>query len=137
MNGKFVALPWYVDAGLMFYRKDLLEKYGKPVPTTLGGAHRNRQDHPGWRAAGAKDMWGYAWQGKSYEGLTCDAIEWIGSYNGGTIVDTSGKITIDNPEAAEALKVAAGWVDTISPPGVLNYDEELSAAPSRPATRSS
>ncbi|MBL8579486.1 MAG: ABC transporter substrate-binding protein [Mesorhizobium sp.] len=127
VNGKFVALPWYVDAGLMFYRKDLLEKYGKPVPKTwaeLTETAKVIQD--GERAAGAKDMWGYAWQGRSYEGLTCDAIEWIGSYNGGTIVDTSGNITIDNPQAAEALKMAAGWVDTISPPGVLNYDEEAS-----------
>jgi len=31
---------------------------------------------------------------------------------------------VNTPAAAAALDTAAGWVDTISPPGVLNYDEE-------------
>ncbi|MBK1866928.1 ABC transporter substrate-binding protein [Taklimakanibacter albus] len=127
VEGKFVALPWYTDTGLMFYRKDLLEKYGKPVPKTwaeLTETAKAVQD--GERAAGNKDMWGYVWQGKSYEGLTCDAIEWVGSFGGGTIIDEKGNITIDNAKAAEALTLAKGWVNNISPQGVLNYDEESS-----------
>jgi len=39
------------------------------------------------------DMWGYAWQGKAYEGsFPCDAIEWVGRlYGGGNIVDDKGQ----------------------------------------------
>lgn len=127
VNGKFVAQPWYTDTGLMFYRKDLLEKYKKPVPKTWAEfTETAKAVQDGERAAGNKDMWGFAWQGKSYEGLTCDAIEWVSSFGGGTIVDDKGNITIDNADAAAALKQAHGWVNTISPQGVLNYDEESS-----------
>ena len=40
------------------------------------------------------------------------------------IVDADGKITINNPQAAQALDMAKGWIGTISPEGVLNYAEE-------------
>jgi trehalose/maltose transport system substrate-binding protein len=63
-------------------------------------------------------------QGRAYEGLTCNALEWIDSFGGGTIVDASGKPTVDNPKAAEALKLAASWPKAIAPEGVLNYAEE-------------
>jgi trehalose/maltose transport system substrate-binding protein len=51
-------------------------------------------------------------------------LEWVSSYGGGTIVDADGKITINNPNAAKALTMAAGWIGTIAPKGVLNYTEE-------------
>ena len=129
IDGKLLAMPFYIDTGLMFYRKDLLEKYGKQPPKTwdeLTTTAKEIQD--GERKAGNADMWGYAWQGRSYEGLTCDAIEWIASGGGGTILSDKGDVTINNPQTAAALTRARGWIDTISPKGVLNYDEESSRA---------
>jgi trehalose/maltose transport system substrate-binding protein len=76
------------------------------------------------RAAGNKDMWGIVFQGNSYEGLTCDALEWVKSNGGGQIVEPDGSISINNPKAAEAIDMVKGWVGTISPPGVLAYQEE-------------
>lgn len=67
-------------------------------------------------------------QGKSYEGLTCNALEWVASQNGGGFIDANGNITINNPQAAQALNRAAGWIGTISPKGVLGYMEEESRA---------
>lgn len=127
LDDKLVAMPAYMDVGLMFYRKDLLEKYGKTPPKTwdeLAADAKEIQDKE--RAGGASGMWGYVWQAKSYEGLTCDAIELIASNGGGTIIADDGKVTIDNPEAAEAITKAKGWIGTISPEGVMNYDEEAS-----------
>jgi trehalose/maltose transport system substrate-binding protein len=125
VDGKLVAMPWFTDAGLLYYRKDLLAKHGEQPPQTwqeLTETAKKIQDAE--RAAGNNRMWGFVWQGRAYEGLTCNALEWVASYNGGTIVDDSGKITINNPQAVAAIDTAAGWVKTISPEGVLNYTEE-------------
>ncbi|MFO1140481.1 MAG: ABC transporter substrate-binding protein [Paracoccus sp. (in: a-proteobacteria)] len=124
-GGKLVALPLYTDAPALFYRKDLLEKYGKEVPKTwaeLKETAKTIQD--GERAAGQADMWGYVWQGNAYEGLTCNALEWIKSYGGGQIVDPDGTITVNNPQAVAALDEAKSWIGTISPEGVLAHKEE-------------
>lgn len=129
IDNKLVAMPFYIDTGLMFYRKDLLEKYGKQAPKTwdeLTTTAKEIQDSE--RKAGNTDMWGYAWQGRSYEGLTCDAVEWIAAGGGGTILSDKGEVTINNPATVAALTRARGWIDTISPKGVLNYDEESSRA---------
>ncbi|MEJ2516141.1 MAG: ABC transporter substrate-binding protein [Gammaproteobacteria bacterium] len=127
VDGRLVALPWFADVGLLYYRRDLLEKHGEDVPTTW----RELTDtaariQAAERAAGSDRLWGYVWQGRAYEGLTCNALEWVTSHGGGTIVDGQGRVTINNAAAVRALEEAAGWVGAISPPGVLNYAEEES-----------
>jgi trehalose/maltose transport system substrate-binding protein len=125
VDGKLVALPWYTDAGLLYYRKDLLEKYKEKVPTTweeFTATAKKIQDAE--RKAGVADFHGLVFQAKAYEGLTCNAIEWVASHGGGTIVEPDGKVSINNPKAAAGLKMAAGWIGTIAPRGVLNYEEE-------------
>ncbi len=87
VDGKLVALPIYTDAPALYYRKDLLEKYGKDVPTTwedMAATAKEIQDKE--REEGNEDMWGFVFQGNAYEGLTCDALEWVKSYGGGQIV---------------------------------------------------
>ena len=125
IDGRLVALPWWVDVGVLYYRSDLLEQYGFAPPRTwqdLTSTARAIQDAE--RAAGNGRLWGFVFQGKAYEGLTCNAIEWISSFGGGTIVDEAGRITVNNPRAVEALSLAGHWIGEISPKGVLNYDEE-------------
>lgn len=122
---RLVAMPWFADAGILYYRTDLLEQYDEKVPETWDQLTQTAQKiQDAERAAGNDKMWGFVWQGRAYEGLTCDALEWVYSHNGGTIVDQDGKITINNPNAVTAIDKAAGWVGTISPGGVLNYAEE-------------
>lgn len=125
VDGKLVALPMFLGAPALYYRTDLLEKYNQDVPETwqqLTDTSKLIMDAE--REAGNADMYGFVWQGSAYEGLTCDAQEWIHSYGGGRIVELDGSIKINNEKAAEALEMAASWVGTISPEGVLNYKEE-------------
>ena len=125
VRGRLVAMPWLANAGLLFYRKDLLEKHNQKVPTTwteLTTTARRIMDAE--RAAGHDRLWGYVWQGRAYEGLSCNALEWLVSHGAGTVVDSDGRISVRNAQAAQALKTAAGWVGTISPKSVLNYAEE-------------
>ncbi|ANK73424.1 ABC transporter substrate-binding protein [Ensifer adhaerens] len=127
VNGRLVALPVFTDAPALFYRKDLLEKYGKTPPKTwdeLAATAKEIQEKE--RAAGQADLWGYVFQGNAYEGLTCNALEWVKSSGGGQIVEPDGTISINNEKAAAAIDRIKGWVGTISPQGVLAYQEEES-----------
>jgi trehalose/maltose transport system substrate-binding protein len=127
VDGQLVAMPWFVDAGLLYYRKDLLERHGAAVPEQWSDlAATAEKIQVAERQAGNDRMWGFVFQGRAYEGLTVNALEWIASYGGGTIVDGSGKVTVSNPQAASALDLVAGWVGKISPEGVLSYTEEES-----------
>ena len=127
VNGKLVAMPYFTDAPALYYRKDLLDKYGlKPPATWEDMAASAKKIEDGERAAGNKDMWGFVFQGNAYEGLTCDALEWVKSSGGGQIVEADGKISVNNPKAAAALDRVKGWIGAIAPPGVLAYQEEES-----------
>ena len=125
VDGRLVALPLFADAPALFYRSDLLEKYGREVPASWDELTATAEAiQKAEREAGARDLWGFVWQGNAYEGLTCNALEWIASEGGGHIVEEDGRISVNNPEAARAIDRAAGWVGRISPRGVLAYQEE-------------
>jgi trehalose/maltose transport system substrate-binding protein len=126
VDGKLVAIPMYTAAPALFYRKDLLDKHGEKVPATWEELTATAERVMAAERAENPDLWGYVWQGNAYEGLTCDALEWVKSFGGGEIVSPDGTITIDNDKAAAALDTAKSWVGTISPPGVLAYGEEES-----------
>ncbi|HXB71209.1 MAG TPA: ABC transporter substrate-binding protein [Candidatus Acidoferrales bacterium] len=125
VGGRLVSLPLYVNVGMLYYRTDLLKKYGYHQPPAtwdeLESMATNIQR--GQRAAGNPAFWGYVWQGGAYEGLTCDALEWQGSFGGGRIIETDGTISVNNPQAVQALRKAEHWVGSISPMGVLSYTE--------------
>ena len=120
VDGKLIAIPWFVDAGMLYYRKDLLEKYQLKVPETWAELEQAAKTV----MQGEQGIQGYVFQGKAYEGLVCNALEWITSNGGGMLLDNSGKATFNNPQAAAAIDRAKTWIGTISPQGVLGYDEE-------------
>jgi trehalose/maltose transport system substrate-binding protein len=127
VGGKLVALPMFADAPALYYRKDLLQKHGKDVPQTWEEmAATAREIIEAERTEGNSQLWGFVFQGAAYEGLTCNALEWVKSHGGGQVVEADGTISVFNDRAIRALETAASWIGTIAPPGVLSYQEEES-----------
>lgn len=126
ISGKLVAIPLFIDTGLLYYRSDLLRKYGFPrPPTTWEELERMAKViQTGERRSGRKDFWGFVWQGQADEALTCDALEWQSSAGGGRILEADHTIHVSSPQSIQALERAVSWIGTISPPGTVAYDED-------------
>lgn len=126
-GGAMHALPWYLDAGMLYYRKDLLDAAGIAVPASWSGlvAAAQKLLHAGKAADG------FNWQAKQAEVLVCDLVEFIGS-NGGSILAPDGKtVTIAEPNAIEAVQFMADTFGKyrITPKAVLSWDEVPSELP--------
>ncbi len=123
IGGKLVAMPWFGDFGILYYRTDLLKKYGYTSPpktwAQLGTMAKKIQDG---EQASNPNFYGYVYQGNAYEGLTCDALEWLASSGGGHFVD-NGKASINNPQAIAMMNLQRSWVGEITPRGVTTYQE--------------
>lgn len=124
VGGRLVAMPYFSDFGILFYRADLLDVHGydRPPATWDDLEAMARRIQTAERTKNRAFV-GFVWQGKAYEGLTCNALEWIFSSCGGRILEDRTP-TINNPNAARALARARGYIRTISPVGVLGYAEE-------------
>jgi trehalose/maltose transport system substrate-binding protein len=124
VNGVLVAMPFFSDFGILYYRSDLLQKYNIAAPPkTWDELSQQATTVMNGEKASNPNMGGFVFQGNAYEGLTCDTLEWLASSGGGTFVE-NGKATINNPQAVTMLNTVRGWVGTIAPRGVTTYQEE-------------
>ena len=123
VGDKLVAIPRHAYVGVLLYRPDLLRRYGyREPPKTWDELERMASRiQAGERAKGEKDFWGFVWQGAAGEDLTCSGLEWQVSEGGGRIIEDDRTISVNNPQAIRAWQRAAGWVGSISPPGVVAY----------------
>jgi trehalose/maltose transport system substrate-binding protein len=123
VKGKLIAMPWFGDFGILYYRTDLLSKYGYSGPPTtwtqLFAMAKKIQDG---EQKSNDNFYGFVFQGNSYEGLTCDALEWVASAGGGTFID-KGKVTINNAKARTILDAFRNQIGKITPRGVTSYQE--------------
>lgn len=125
LGGKLLAIPSQLDVGVLYYRPDLLRRYGfQHAPATWDELERMAATiQRGERKAGNKDFWGFSFQGGRYEGLTCNAMEWQSAAGAGLFVGRNGTINVRNRRFIAALQRARGWIGTIAPPGQVVYDE--------------
>lgn len=126
-RGKLTALPWHVDSGMLYYRKDLLSQAGAQVPTTWQEMTDTAQKIQ--KAGGAK--FGYLWQGKQAEVLVCDMVEVVASAGGAILGPDSKTVLVAEPPAVKAVRFLYDTINTskISPHDVLSWDEEPSRGP--------
>lgn len=116
-NERLHAIPWYMDAGVLYYRRDLLERYGFTPPRTWPDLVRitrtilDREQDP--------NLKGFVWQGKQYEGLVCTALEFIWGHGGDLQADHR------DAETGAALAFMRTLIEEgISPGLVTTADEE-------------
>jgi len=126
-QGKLVGWPWYMDGGFLYYRDDLLKKYGIQPPTSWDELVSAAQEV----VAKENDpqLQGFLWQAKQAEVLVCDWVEFLGSAGGSVLTDN--KVTINNAAGQQALQFMVDLIykDKITPVAVLTYDEEPSRRP--------
>ncbi len=127
-DGKIYGVPWFTDAGLLYYRSDWLEDSGFSEPPgtweeLLEQAQKVMQDQ------GAK--FGFVFQGAQYEGGTVNGLEYINSY-GGQVLDPSNakKVIIDSTNSVNGLATERGMIDSgVAPQAVSTYEEPETEAP--------
>ncbi len=124
-EGNLVALPVYIDGGVLYYRIDLLKRYGiAGPPRTLDELLRyseivqkgERRKNPGFFA--------FVWQGAQYEGLVCNFLEFAGSDGGFAVAD--GTVSVDTPANRRALRFMRDLIhlDVVSPPSTYTEMQE-------------
>ncbi|TDD59368.1 ABC transporter substrate-binding protein [Kribbella antibiotica] len=119
---KLYAVPVTSDGGLLYYRKDLLDKAGLKPPTTwpeMIAACAKVKALPEGKAINC-----YAGQFEKYEGLTVNFSEAVNSA-GGVVVGDDGKPNVDTPEALAGLTaLAEGFKTGFIPKAAITYTEE-------------
>ena len=124
-DGEVKAFPVYIDCGILYYRKDLLDTYDCDIPETWEDLvscakqvqQAERQDNP--------RFYGLVWQGAQYEGLICSFIEFVAAH-GGYIVDDTGALAVDNEKNIQALEFMRDLIHKhkISPPNTYTEMKE-------------
>jgi len=113
-HGRLYRIPAFTDAGVLYYRKDLV-----PLPPATFDELEKLS-----KQFATPDRSGFLWQGKQYEGLVTVYLEILWGFGGDWIDSNSREVLLDSPEALQALQFLRKTVGTISPPAVTTYTEE-------------
>jgi multiple sugar transport system substrate-binding protein len=126
-RGQIFGVPLFIDAGVLYYRKDLLEKHSLAPPRAWPELVEAARTILG--REGDSQLVGFSGQFKQYEGLVCNMMEYILG-NGGALWDESRMVsTIDESHALEAVRfVRDRVIGEIAHRGVLAYEEPESLA---------
>jgi multiple sugar transport system substrate-binding protein len=118
---KLYRLPTRSDAGMLYYRKDLLDQAGIKPPNTVTELLAAAQQ----LQSSGKVKWGYVWQGRQYEGAAAMFVEILRGFGGSWVDPATLTVGLDRPESLRALQFLIGTIKQgVSPPGVTTYQEE-------------
>ena len=119
-KGKVYGSPLFEDQGFMYYRKDLLSKAGMSPPTTWQQLETDAKTLVASHAV----KYGFVWQGASYEGLTCNFMEYLASAGGTATNSNYTKATLDSPQALQALTFMRSLITSgVTPAAVTTFQE--------------
>ncbi len=118
VEGKVFAAPLYVDGTHLFYRSDLLEKYGIAVPKTweeVISASKTVME-----GEGNPQLYGFVSMWAKIEGLFMNWLSFING-NGASFFDADGNVAVNSPEAIAATQTMVDMLyeDRIVPDSIL------------------
>ncbi len=121
-GGKLYGVPYTSNAGLLYYRKDILDKAGKKPPKTWAELRQLAKT-----VAPKYGLEGYAGQFLTYEGLTVNFAEAVQSAGGAILTDDGTRVAVNSPQARQGLDFLVrgfreGWI----PKRSLTFKEEES-----------
>ncbi len=118
-KGNVYGSPWFQDSGFLYYRKDLLAKYHLAVPKTWQQLQKEAKLLVQKKAT----KYGFVWEGSSYEGLTCDWMEYL-TDAGGQVFNAQGQPVMNSPAALKALTFMRGLITSgVTPKAVTTFTE--------------
>ncbi len=119
VGGVQYAMPKFTDAGLLYYRSDIIDT----PPATWDELIEMAEEHQGEEGT----QFGYLLQAAQYEGLVVNATEFIAAY-GGEVINEAGEVVINSPEAIKGLEKLAEIVSSdITPNDILSFMETETA----------
>jgi multiple sugar transport system substrate-binding protein len=111
VNGKLYAIPAFTDAQFLYYRKDLLDKYGFQPPKTW--EELKNQALTIMKGENNPNLQGFNYQGAAIEGTNCTFLEALWTA-GGNWRDANGNITVNTAAGKQALD----WYDQTLSSGI-------------------
>ena len=113
-DGHLWRFPLVADMGLLFWRTDLMEAPPR-TPAELEAISQSLQQE-------GRVRWGYVWEGRQYEGLSCTYLEVLRGFGGRWLRD--GSPDLNSNAAIAASQWLRHLVDVgITPPAVANMAE--------------
>ena len=116
------GVPWFTDAGMLYYRKDLLEESGISAPPATWDELKE-QARRVQRDSGTR--YGFVFQGADYEGGVVNGLEYVWT-SGGDVLDPRDpdEVVVGSEQALEGLRVEQSMVaDGVAPEAVSSYKE--------------
>jgi multiple sugar transport system substrate-binding protein len=121
-GGRMYGVPFTSNAGLLYYRKDVLAKEGKKPPKTWAQLRELART-----VAPKHGLEGYAGQFLPYEGLTVNFAEAVQSAGGAILTDDGTKVAVNTPQARKGLDfLVSGFREGWIPKRSLTFKEEES-----------
>lgn len=123
-EGAIYGVPFVTGAGLLYYRKDLLEESGFSGPPATWDELKE-QAKKVVEDSGAR--FGFVFEGGNYEGGVVNGMEYIWTH-GGDILD-GDEVVIDSPEAAAGLETYRSMISSgVTTDAMTTYKEEEAQA---------
>jgi multiple sugar transport system substrate-binding protein len=122
-KGQVYGSPLFEDQGFLYYRKDLLTAAGMSAPTTWEQLESDAVTlvHSG------KVKYGFVWEGASYEGLTCNFMEYLTDAGGSPTNSAFTQATLNSAAATKAITFMRSLVTSGASPAAVSTFQEPQA----------